>query len=206
MLRTHAAIQLGVAFAVLLGMLSSSAFGQQDPAALARSLGNEVRSEREATSDSDIDWGNAVGVVNAPFERVSSAVRNYANYHRFLPFFTQSRIVSARGSRALVYMEASVLHGSVTLWANMRMGTRPSRGDTQIIAGRMADGNMGDFRARWELTPLDEGRRTLVRLKVLIDPDLPLPDSICSSENVSSARRTIIALRRFLGVSAPSGS
>ena len=129
---------------------------------------------------------------------------DYRNYRRFLPFFTQSRVVSERGSRALVYMEASVLHGSVTLWANMRMSSRPPQGDTRVVEGRMADGNMGDFRARWELTPLNDGQHTLVRLKVLIDPDLPLPDSICSSENVNTARRTIVSLRRFLGVSVPS--
>jgi len=80
------------------------------------------------------------------------------------------------------------------------MRAREATADSQVIEGRMADGNMGAFRARWEITSLDEGRRSLVVLKVLIDPDLPLPDSVCSNENVSTARRTIHALRRHLGV------
>ena len=173
---------------------------QAGAGATARQLGDQVRSGREAEAGSDIDWGRAIGVVDAPYERVAAAVQDYANYHRFLPFFTQSRVVSSRSSRALVYMEASVFHGSVTLWANMRMRAREATADSQVIEGRMADGNMGAFRARWEITSLDEGRRSLVVLKVLIDPDLPLPDSVCSNENVSTARRTIHALRRHLGV------
>jgi len=193
-----------VAFLVVLGGMPFTTVAQETPAAVASRLGNEVRARREPASGSDVDWGRAVGVVNAPIERVAAAVRDYGSYRHFLPFFTQSRVVSRRGSRALVYMEASVFHGTVTLWANMRMGDRPPQGDTLIVEGRMADGNMAAFRARWEITPLDDGRRSLVVLKVLIDPDLPLPDSICSNENVSTAHRTIRALRRFLGVTPPS--
>ncbi len=191
-----------VVFTILAG-LPLTIEAQREPAAIARDLGDEVRARRVPASGSDVDWGRAIGVVNAPFERVAAAVRDYASYRHFLPFFTQSRVVSSRGSRAIVYMEASVLHGTVTLWANMRMGVRPPQGDTLVIEGRMADGNMAAFRARWEVTPLDDGRRSLVMLKVLIDPDLPLPDSVCSNENVSTAHRTIRALRRFLGVSPP---
>lgn len=177
---------------------------QQEPAAIAARLGNDVHSRRVPAADSDVDWGRAIGVVNAPFEQVADSVRNYAEYRHFLPFFTQSRVVSRRGARALVYMEARVMHGAVTLWANMRMGARPPQGDTEIIEGRMADGNMAAFRARWEVSPLDGGRRALVVLKVLIDPDLPLPDSVCSNENVSTARRSLRALRRFLGAAPPT--
>ena len=192
---------------VFIASLASprTGFAQDDPGAVAARLGNRVQAGRVPASDSDVDWGRAVGVVNAPFERVVSSVRNYVNYRHFLPFFTESRVVSSRGSRALVYMEARVMHGAVTLWANMRMGVRPPQGDTQVIEGRMADGNMAAFRARWEVSPLDEGRRALVVFKVLIDPDLPVPDSVCSNENASTARRSIRALRHFLGVGTPAG-
>ena len=170
---------------------------------MAQRLGTRVEFGRLAAEGSDIDWGRAIAVVDAPYERVASAVREYADYRHFMPFFTASRVVSSRGSSSIVYMEASVLHGTTTLWANMRMRVRDQSAERTIVEGRMADGNMADFRARWEVVPIDNGARSLLRLQVLIDPDLPLPDSVCSNENASTARRTIRALQRRLGV-APS--
>ena len=48
---------------------------------------------------------------------------------------------------------------------------------------------------RWELTPIEGGTRTLVSFQILVDPGLPLPSSIFSSENEKTARRTVRALR-----------
>jgi len=195
---------VALCFALPLISIGGSALAQTgDPGRTAERLGGRIEAGREVAADSDIDWGRAVAVLDTPYDRVVQAVREYADYRHFLPFFTASRVVSSRGSSAIVYMEASVLHGTTTLWANMRMRVRDQNGEGTVVEGRMADGNMADFRARWEVQPIDDGRRSLLTLRVLIDPDLPLPNSICSNENASTARRTIRALRRRL-VTTPS--
>ena len=149
-------------------------------------------------SQSSVEWGQAAAVVDAPAETVMRIVTDYARYQEFLPHFRRSRVLSRRGNNALVYMQASVIRNTTTLWAQMRVYQRRPRGRTQIVEGRMVEGNMDQFAARWEVTPLADGQRTLVRFRILVDPDLPFPSSVFTSENVKAARKTMRALRERL--------
>lgn len=171
-----------------------------DAAAIAARLGDEIHAGSVDHSDTDVDWGKAVGVVNAPFDRVMGAVSGYAAYQEFLPHFRQSRVLSQRGTSAMVYLEASVIQDTVTLWANLRIRELAPRGQTRIIEASMTDGNMERFLARWEVAPLDGGQRALVSFQLLVEPSVPMPASVFTRENVKSARKTIRALRRHLGV------
>jgi hypothetical protein len=60
---------------------------------------------------SNIATGQAVIVVDKPIEEVLRIVLDYANYVKFMPNFTKSRVLAQRGSRAMVYMEVSVAKG-----------------------------------------------------------------------------------------------
>jgi hypothetical protein len=91
-------------------------------------------------------------------------------------------------------MQASAFRDAVTLWVNLRIRERPSANQTRIIEGVMTDGNVSAFRARWELTPIDD-HKTIVRFQLLIDPDLPFPSAVVTDENVRNARRVIAAVR-----------
>ena len=80
-------------------------------------------------------------------------------------------------------------------WAQLRIRPRPNRGDTRIIEATMTEGNVDLFHALWEVTPID-ATHTAVEFRILVEPDLPLPASVFTGENVKAARRTIRALRR----------
>ncbi len=177
-------------------MLAASA-SAQTPAALASQLGSRIRTGSVDAPSSNVGFGVAVGVVNAPYDRVLHAVGDYARYHEFLPHFKTSRVLAERGNRAMVYMECGILKDTVTLWAQLKVRSK-DEGDKRLVEARMARGNMESFVAKWEVSPLDNGRRALVRFRILVDPDLPLPSSIITKENVKSARRTIEALRNRL--------
>ncbi len=143
---------------------------------------------------SSVAWGKAVGVVDHPIQDVLAIVQDYQNYSRFLPNTTKSRVLSQRGSRAMVYMEVGVMKGTVTLWGQMRMSKKDD-GETLVIEVDMVQGNMDQFRARWELTPVDE-KSTRVDFRILVDPNMPLPASVFTGENVKAAKKTVRALRR----------
>ena len=157
--------------------------------------GDEILTGEAAESGSDVAWGTARGIVDAPIERVTAVVEDYAQYNRFLPHFRTSRILAQRGSSAMVYFEVGVMRETHTLWAQMRIRPRPSRGDTRIYEATLVEGNVDAFSARWELTPMANGQ-TLVEFRILVDPDLPLPASVFTNENVRAARKTVRALRR----------
>jgi ribosome-associated toxin RatA of RatAB toxin-antitoxin module len=144
-----------------------------------------------------VRWGRAEAVMDAPVDEVQEIVENYAQYHTFLPHFQVSRVLSQRGSSAIVYMEALVALGTVTLWAQVKMGPRKIRGGTRTIEAKMMKGNVRVLEARWELTPIDTAR-TEVAFQLLIEPKVPLPSAVLSYENEKASRKTLKALRRAL--------
>lgn len=149
---------------------------------------------------SSIAWGKAVSIVDEPFDKVVAVVLDYANYSKFLPRFRKSKVLAQRGNKAMVYLEVGVMKDTVTLWGQMKMAERPVDGETRTIVVDLIEGNMGQFKARWELKPLDDGKRTHVDFRILVDPDMPLPSSVFTWENVKAARRTLLALKERMKV------
>lgn len=144
---------------------------------------------------SNIATGQAVIVVDRPIEEVLQIVLDYANYVRFMPNFTKSKVLAQRGSRAMVYMEVSVAKGMYTLYGQLNLAERPQDGVSRVVEGRLMDGNIDAFDASFKLTPTDDGARTEIDFRIYVDPDLPLPSSIFSRENERAAGRTVRALR-----------
>jgi len=172
----------------------SVASAQHTAQSLADELGDRL-SHYVVESDGSVDYGEALAVVDASPDTVMRIVTDYARYQEFVPHFEQSRELSRRGNNALVYMQALAVRETVTLWCQMRIYQRRPRGDTRIIEGRMTEGNMEQFVARWEVTPVDDGARSLVRFRILVHPDLPFPSSVFTGQNRNAARRTLDALR-----------
>ncbi len=154
---------------------------------------------------SEIAGGHAVIVVDEPIDEVLPIVLDYANYVRFMPNFTKSRILAQRGTRAMVYMEVSVAKGMYTLYGQLNLAERPQEGASRVVEGRLMDGNIDAFNASFTLTPVDDGARTKIDFKIYVDPALPLPSSIFSRENERAAGRTVRALRARIA-EAPGGS
>jgi ribosome-associated toxin RatA of RatAB toxin-antitoxin module len=148
-------------------------------------------------SGSDVTWGRAVGLVDAPIDDVMAVVQNYGGYQDFMPHFKTSKVLSQRGSTALVYMQASIAKDTVTLWAQLKVGPSANKGSTRVITAKMMNGNMNAMEAVWELTSVD-ANRTVVAFQLVMDPKLPLPDSFISSENEKASKKTIQALRKVV--------
>lgn len=190
-MRTLATLMLSM---LAVALVPSAVLADAD--STASQLGDRIQSTTEARDGIAIEAGKAVGVVNAPYDKVLEIVQDYGSYKEFMPHFRKSRVLSQRGANALLYLEADIIGGSHTLWAQMRVFKRASEGDREVIDARLIKGNMTRFTARWQLEPVDDGARTLVTFQILVDPDLPLPTPVFSKENKKSARRTIKALRR----------
>lgn len=156
-----------------------------------------IKSSTIAAKPDSVRWGRAVGIVDAPLAEVMSVVENYAGYQTFMPHFKVSKVLSQRGTSALVYMQASLAKNTMNLWAQMKIAPKANMGETRVIEGKMVDGNMDSMMARWEVTPID-ANRTLVAFQLLMDPKLPLPDSFVSAENETASKKTIKALRQVM--------
>ena len=148
--------------------------------------------------DGGVAWGRAEGVIDARPADVLEVLRDYGRYAGLFPYFEKSRVLSQRGTDAIVYLEAKVLHGATTLWGQVRMTSISSSPELQVVEAKMmkGKGNMAQLLARWEVRPLDAGQRAKVAFQLLVDPDLPVPDMVVSSEMKNSAGMAFRALRK----------
>jgi ribosome-associated toxin RatA of RatAB toxin-antitoxin module len=147
---------------------------------------------------SGIEWGRAEGVVDAAPSDVMAILNDYSAYAGVFPYFEKSKVLSQRGSDALVYLEAKILYGATTLWSQVRISATSPTSNTRVIEVKMmkGKGNIGNLLARWEVTPVDGGQRTFVAFQLLVDPDLPMPDSVISGEMKKGAGSAFRALRK----------
>ncbi|NNE17171.1 MAG: hypothetical protein HKN10_01720 [Myxococcales bacterium] len=185
-----------IALAGALAWASTLALLPNHASAVEPHEGNaEIFAAQIPVEGSNIATGQAVIVVDKPIEEVLPIVLDYANYVRFMPNFTKSKVLAQRGSRAMVYMEVSVAKGMYTLYGQLNLAERPQDGASRVVEGRLLDGNIDAFDASFKLTPTDDGAGTQIDFKIYVDPDLPLPSSVFSRENERAAVRTVRALR-----------
>jgi ribosome-associated toxin RatA of RatAB toxin-antitoxin module len=148
---------------------------------------------------SRIRRGSALGVVDASVDKVMRVVLDYANYRRFMPHFQASRVLSRRGSDALLYIQVTALGGLATLWAEMRVRALEAATQTRVVLAHMIKGNLAQFEADWQVTPIN-ATQTAVLFELCADPNFPLPfaSGLVSDQNESEARSTIVALRAYV--------
>src|SRR4051812_48440990 len=151
---------------LLLATLSGSivhAEGASTPAAArAASLGEQIEIANLPAPEGGVEWGRAEGVIAARTEDVMAGLNDYGRYAGLFPYFEKSRVLSQRGSDAIVYLEAKVLHGAATLWGQVRMSAKSPSSQTRVIEAKLmkGKGNISQLLARWEITPVDAGQRT----------------------------------------------
>lgn len=145
-----------------------------------------------------VEWGRAEGIVTARSEDVLAILHDYPHYAGLFPYFQKSRVLSQRGTDAIVYLEAKILHGATTLWGQVRMSSqKPDEGRHVVEAKLMkGKGNISQLVARWEVVPINDGAHSRVIFQLLVDPDLPVPNSMISREMKNGAGQAFRALRR----------
>lgn len=192
---------------VVFGLVASAAVVSGGPVAavdreptsqeIAKSLGHRVKIWSPTDKGRPTYWGKAIGVVDAPPWAVSEILQNYSQYKHLVPWLTKSRLLTRRSEKALVYLEASVLGGTKVFWVQMQATHRHVPGSSAVsgINAHMTKGNVKNLLARWELVPLDDGKRTLVSLGLMLDPGLPFPASLLSREARKTAGRAVLRLQ-----------
>ncbi len=193
----HRALMLLASFFFATLPVAAQAQAAGDLDARAHALGTTIDLSNLPHPDQGVDWGRAEGVVDARPADVLAILSDYAQYAGIFPYFETSRVLSQRGSDAIVYLEAKVLNGAATLWSQVKITARSPTPQTRVVEAKMmkGKGNIGQLIARWEVTPVDGGQKTFVAFQLLVDPDLPMPDMVVSNEMKKGAGQAFRALR-----------
>jgi hypothetical protein len=149
---------------------------------------------RKPVAGSNFDAGGAWILVNAPLDVVRKVVQRFDRYDRLIPRLEQSRVVARRHGATDVYMRAPVLHGAVTLWAVIRFNPIEKLGVVERMSSELVEGNLLSWNAEWRLIPCGE-ERTLIKLEILTDVNIPFPSSLIAPELAYIADKAVTAVR-----------
>jgi ribosome-associated toxin RatA of RatAB toxin-antitoxin module len=142
-----------------------------------------------------IKAGGARILINAPLPVVRTILQDYARYQDFMPRFKRSRVVGSSDKHSDVYLQVPILHGAANVWSVVQFRQPIKKPDgSEIIRGRMMQGNVKDFRAAWFLTPID-ANTTMLQSEILIVPNLPVPGSVVTGELGYAADMAVTSTR-----------
>ena len=137
---------------------------------------------RFPTPKHPIDTGGAIIGVNGPMKKVLAEVQKFRKYNRILPRLQQSRIITKRKGTTDVYMRAPILNGVAHIWLHARFPPplRWRKKGVQVV-GRMVKGNLDTWHGVWKMHPCGPNR-TILRLELHIDIQVPVPDAWVTPE------------------------
>lgn len=180
--------------AIAAGVLFPSGAAAGDEVAALEARG-EALPYSLPTQGSEIETGGAAILVHAPLARVESLVLRFGRYKEYVPAFEQSRLVQRHKSGETdVYVEVPVLSGASKLWALLRFSKPVKDAAGEVISARLIKGNMADFRAVWRLRAAGDDR-TIVKLELFADPDLPVPDAFVEDGLVAASAKAVTGIR-----------
>ena len=139
--------------------------------------------------------GLSIGLLNAPIDKVIPIVQDYGSFKDMLPFFKESTVLGSGGNRTLLHVKLDIAKGFVKLWGNLEFFDKTGKRGVRVIDGRMTEGNMKIFQARFELVSVQD-KRTLILVRLIVDPDIRIAkNSSVNKYNRVNARRFIRAIR-----------
>lgn len=179
----------------LLGVPDIASAETQDQVVQRLRTSRDSERYEVAVPGESIKAGGAQILVDAPLSVVRAIVQDYANYQTFMPRFKRSRVVGRSEKFTDVYLQVPILHGAANVWSVVHFGPPIAKPDgTEVIRGRMVEGNVNDFRATWFLTPID-AKTTLLKSEILIVPKLPVPGSVVTGELGYAADMAVTSTR-----------
>jgi ribosome-associated toxin RatA of RatAB toxin-antitoxin module len=183
---------LALALTLLTAVASAgSKQGPKDEQLLANR--NAVRYE-VAVPDSGVKAGAARVHVRASLNTVRKAVADLGNYAAFISKFKKSKVLARSKKHVDVYLEVPILKGTAKVWAVVRVTPAKKVGDSEVIVGKMLQGNVERLEATWRLRSLGE-HSTILDLELLIVPKIPVPNSLVTGEVAYAADKAVTGLR-----------
>ena len=194
-----AVFSLSLGICLLIGAMSTraTATNWDRIGELLRESKEQMRWRSFAVSGVDVRGGEVDGLIRAPYAECLALLRDYDQYRGFLPFFTGSRTNSRSENGAMITLRARIMGGLVNLRSKVQAREEALERGRRFTL-RQTQGNLSRLDVSWTLIPLNE-RETVIRMRLLLDPDLMLvPDSKLSKYNLVNGRRTIRSIRERL--------
>ena len=159
--------------------------------------GKVIVSPQKPTDDAGVA-GIAVGLVEAPIEKVWPAMRDYQHHRQFMPKVIESSITKRFSPTQYVcYLKASTPFPLPDLYYYALTTIKPL-GKGWRMNWTLSKGNYKRYDGYWEAYPYD-AKRTLLVYSVDVDPDISVPDAMLRGSWLDALPDVFKAVRRRVG-------
>ena len=199
----HAALFGGVVLHALCGSLFA-----EDEGWKVTSKSAELTVHERARAGSAIREIKAIGVMGAPPEVIKRVIDDVEEYPRFMPYVTESRILSRDAASIVSYQRVSPpLVSDRDYTVRVRSETRPGAGGVCFCNSWQVANDLGPAEksgvsrvkiteGSWLLEPEDEGRKTRVTYRIFSDSGGSLPAAIANAASRTAIPKLFESVRK----------
>lgn len=163
--------------AALLSLASAHALASDDVD--ARLAKGEVLVRSEKVEGADMPVTHALGVVNAPPEKVWAIVSDCNNFTKNLPRIAEAKELERKGDTVVCRVVTKLPFPLKNLAGVTRAVHEVSAGERWTRTWDLIEGDYEYNRGAWTLTPFaGDPKRTLVRYRIHVQPKISVPSSL----------------------------
>lgn len=162
----------------------------------SRLASGEIIVTTKPVAGSSVPWSRAMGVVDAPPDRVWSVIERCGDYEKTMIRTTKAEELSRKGNkvRCRVTIDMPFPLSDLTAVTDAIHTVIP--GKKYKRAWSLVEGDYNKNEGSWTLLPFDaDGQRTLVSYEVHAEPKIPVPDGIQRAAQKKTLPKLIENLR-----------
>lgn len=176
--------------------------GSDVQTSLKNAYGKDFWIEMVALPDTDPKAAHGAVVVDRPPADIAALMRDIDSYKTMFAQISDSKVTQRLGKSIDGKVDAYIIMpgGFTTINLSVELRHQDRTDDNGVVWIRQRTmGSRGNFK-RYEvdgrISPLDQGKKSLVEFWVMVIPDIPfIPDSIIEDENSKFCRRVLRALK-----------
>ncbi len=135
---------------------------------------SEVRGE--STTDSEQSRVRAAGIIRHPPERVWAVLTDFESRPGYMSNIEKIRIVRVEGNRA--WIDEYLSFFLVDVYFRVINTIEPERGSIAFVLDKSVANDIAGTEGSWQLTPLANGRETLLHYRTWVDTGRSLPQFV----------------------------
>lgn len=142
-------------------------------------------------------YGHAEGIINVKPEVVKAKLVDFSKYKDLAgPKFKTVKVVDKQGQDTDVYFQLPIMKGIVVINYVTRFGQMKSLTGTDVIEGTFVKGNIKSMHIAFTVRPGPDDKTTVMVCDLLLQPNVPAPQSALDEELRDACGDAINALKR----------
>ncbi len=140
-------------------------------------------------------YGHAEGLISSPPDSVRAKLVDFMHYKDLAgPKFKSVKVVDKQGQNTDVYFQLPIMKGMITIWYITRFP--PLRGD--VVEGNYVKGNIKGMHIAFTVHPGADDRSSILVCDLVLQPNVPAPQSALDEELRDACGDAIHSLRRTI--------